>query len=207
MQSTPGQEGQEMSAAEIDPETNPRKAGDGGGWMLASPQGDDLTTHLIARMGNLEFGMGRMIGSIERLNDRIDSQVERLNDRIHSQVASLSERIDTQVASLSERIDTQVARLSERVDAQVARLSERFDTQVEHLNDRIDAQGERLDKRIAVLGGQVQELASEVQKVCVAVNDLNTWKHKVWGICVAVSGIVSIASALGALFQALAKTP
>jgi len=122
----------EMSTSPLDVEANGQAdaIAPGQRWALPAPKSDDLMTHLVARMGTLEFGMGRVVGSIERLDGRIDEM------------------------------------------------------------------GKRLD-------GRIDNLTAQVQKLADVVGDLVSWKQRIWGICLAVSGFASITGLLWALVKTI----
>jgi len=127
-----GKESKEMSTSPLDVEANGQAdaIAPGQRWALPGPKSDDLMTHLVARMGTLEFGMGRVVGSIERLDGRIDEM------------------------------------------------------------------GKRLD-------GRIDNLTAQVQKLADVVGDLVSWKQRIWGICLAVSGFASITGLLWALVKTI----
>jgi hypothetical protein len=195
------QEGKEMSTSPLDVEANGHAdaIAPGQRWALPGPKSDDLMTHLVARMGTLEFGMGRVVGSIERLDRQMDDQ--------RTLIEAMGERLDGRIDEMGERIDEMGKRLDGRIDEMGERLDGRIDEMGKRLDGRIDEMGKRLDGRIDELGerlgGRIDNLAMQVQKLADVVGDLVSWKQRIWGICLAVSGFASITGLLWALVKTI----
>ncbi|WP_250628697.1 apolipoprotein A1/A4/E family protein [Pinirhizobacter soli] len=173
------QEGKEMSTSPLDVEANGHAdaIAPGQRWALPGPKSDDLMTHLVARMATLEFGMGRVVGSIERLDRQMDDQ-------------------RTLIQAMGERLDGRIDEVGERIDEMGKRLDGRIDEMGKRLDGRIDEVGKRLD-------GRIDNLAAQVQKLADVVGDLVSWKQRIWGICLAVSGFASITGLLWALVKTI----
>jgi hypothetical protein len=92
-------------------------------------------------------------------------------------------------------------------DDLMTHLVARIDEMGERLDGRIDEMGKRLDGRIDEmgerLGGRIDNLALQVQKLADVVGDLVSWKQRIWGICLAVSGFASITGLLWALVKTI----
>ncbi|WP_250626625.1 apolipoprotein A1/A4/E family protein [Pinirhizobacter soli] len=184
------QEGKEMSTSPLDVEANGHAdaIAPGQRWALPGPKSDDLMTHLVARMATLEFGMGRVVGSIERLDRQMDDQ--------RTLIQAMGERLDGRIDEVGERIDEMGKRLDGRIDEMGKRLDGRIDEMGKRLDGRIDEVGKRLD-------GRIDNLAAQVQKLADVVGDLVSWKQRIWGICLAVSGFASITGLLWALVKTI----
>lgn len=195
------QEGKELSTSPLDVEANGHAdaIAPGQRWALPGPKSDDLMTHLVARMGTLEFGMGRVVGSIERLDRQMDDQ--------RTLIEAMGKRLDGRIDEMGGRIDEMGKRLDGRIDEMGERLDGRIDEMGERLDGRIDEMGKRLDGRIDELGerlgGRIDNLALQVQKLADVVGDLVSWKQRIWGICLAVSGFASITGLLWALVKTI----
>ena len=177
------QEGKEMSTSPLDVEANGHAdaIAPGQRWALPAPKSDDLMTHLVARMGTLEFGMGRVVGSIERLDRQMDDQrtlIEAMGERLEGRIDEMGERLDGRIDEMGERLDGRIDEMGKRLDG------------------RIDEMGEQL-------GGRIDNLAAQVQKLADVVGDLVSWKQRIWGICLAVSGFASITGLLWALVKTI----
>jgi hypothetical protein len=117
-------------------------------------------------MGTLEFGMGRMVGSIERLDRQMDDQ-------------------RTLIEAMGERLDGRIDEMGQRLDGRIDEMSQRMDKRFEHVDVRFDI------------------LTAQVQKLADIVGDLVSWKQRIWGICLAVSGFASITGLLWALVKTI----
>ena len=168
------QEGKEMSTSPLDVEANGHadEIATGQRWTLPGPKSDDLMTHLVARMGTLEFGMGRVVGSIERLDRQMDDQ--------RTLIEATGGRLDGRIDEMGKRLDGRIDEMGMRLDG------------------RIDEMGRHL-------GGRIDSLAVQVQKLADAVGDLVSWKQRIWGICLAVSGFASITGLLWALVKTIIR--
>jgi hypothetical protein len=162
------QEGKELSTSPLDVEANGQAdaMAPGQRWAFPAPKSDDLMTHLVARMGTLEFGMGRMVGSIERLDRKMDDQ-------------------RTLIEAMGERLDGRIDEMGQRLDGRIDEMSQRMDKRFEHVDVRFDI------------------LTAQVQKLADIVGDLVSWKQRIWGICLAVSGFASITGLLWALVKTI----
>lgn len=180
------QEGKELSTSPLDVEANDHvdATAPGQRWAHPGPKSDDLMTHLVARMGALEFGMGRVVGSIERLDGRIDEMGERLDARIDE----MGKRLDGRIDEMGRRLDGRIDEMSRRLDGRIDDLAQRMDKRFEHVDVRFD------------------NLTAQVQKLADVVGDLVSWKQRIWGICLAVSGFASVTGLLWALVKTIVQS-
>ena len=156
-------------------------------------------THLVARMGTLEFGMGRVVGSIERLDRQMDDQrvlIEAMGERLDGRIGEMGERLDGRIDEMGERLDGRIDEMGKRLDGRIDEMGQRLD-------GRIDDLAQRMDKRFEHVDVRFDNLAAQVQKLADVVGDLVSWKHRIWGICLAVSGFASITGLLWALVKTI----
>jgi flagellar capping protein FliD len=173
------QEGKELSTSPLDVESNGHADATAPGqrWALPGPKSNDLMTHLVARMGTLEFGMGRVVGSIERLDRQMDDQ--------RTLIEAMGERLDGRIDEMGKRLDGRIDEMGRRLDGRIHDLAQRMDKRFEHVDVRFD------------------NLTTQVQKLADVVGDLVSWKQRIWGICLAVSGFASITGLLWALVKTI----
>jgi len=182
------QEGQIMSASPIDVETSGQadSVASGQRWASPGPKSDDLTANLAARMGTLEFGMGRMIGSIERIDSRLDDQAKLMGE--------MSRRLDGRIDEMGCRLDGKIDEMGRRLDGRIDEMGHRLDGRIDDLTRHMNGRFEHVDV-------QFGSIAAQLQKLTDVVSDLVSWKQRVWGICLAVSAFASAAGLLWALLK------
>ena len=187
------QEGKELSTSPLDVEANDHADATAPGqrWAHPAPQSDDLMTHLVARMGTLEFGMGRVVGSIERLDRQMDDQrtlIEAMGERLDGRIDEMGERLDGRIDEMGKRLDGRIDEMGRRLDGRIDDLAQRMDKRFEHVDVRFD------------------NLTAQVQKLADVVGDLVSWKQRIWGICLAVSGFASVTGLLWALVKTIIQS-
>ena len=206
------QEGKELSTSPLDVEANGHADATAPGqrWALPNPKSDDLMTHLVARMGTLEFGMGRVVGSIERLDRQMDDQrvlIEAMGERLDGRIGEMGERLDGRIDEMGERLDGRIDEMGERLDGRIDEMGKRLDGRIDEMGQRLDGRiddlAQRMDKRFEHVDVRFDNLAAQVQKLADVVGDLVSWKHRIWGICLAVSGFASITGLLWALVKTI----
>ena len=142
-------------------------------------------------MGTLEFGMGRVVGSIERLDRQMDDQrtlIEAMGERLDGRIDEMGERLDGRIDEMGKRLDGRIDEMGRRLDGRIDDLAQRMDKRFEHVDVRFD------------------NLTAQVQKLADVVGDLVSWKQRIWGICLAVSGFASVTGLLWALVKTIIQS-
>jgi len=204
------QEGQIMSASPIDVETSGQadSVASGQRWASPGPTSDDLTANLTARMGTLEFGMGRMIGSIERIDSRLDDQAKLMGEmsrRLDGRIDEMGCRLDGKIDEMGRRLDGKIDEMGRRLDGKIDEMGRRLDGRIDEMGHRLDGRIDDLTRhmngRFEHVDVQFGSIAAQLQKLTDVVSDLVSWKQRVWGICLAVSAFASAAGLLWALLK------
>ena len=204
------QEGQIMSASPIDVETSGQadSVASGQRWASPGPKSDDLTANLAARMGTLEFGMGRMIGSIERIDSRLDDQAKLMGEmsrRLDGRIDEMGCRLDGKIDEMGRRLDGKIDEMGRRLDGKIDEMGRRLDGRIDEMGHRLDGRIDDLTRhmngRFEHVDVQFGSIAAQLQKLTDVVSDLVSWKQRVWGICLAVSAFASAAGLLWALLK------